>query len=140
MKYWINTVTKNHVLVGVKGGFTQAEHGKDTKLKNLAMGDYIVFYSPKTEYKGGKVLQLFTAFGQIADKVPFQVEMNPKFKPWRRRVNFFECSEVSIRGLIDSLEFIKNKKYWGFQFRKGLFEIGKSDMSLIAEAMGVNIK
>lgn len=49
MKFWINTISKNHVLKGVEGGFTQADHGKNTRLKALAKGDYIIFYSPKTE-------------------------------------------------------------------------------------------
>lgn len=63
MKYWINTVSKNHVLIGFDGGFTQANHSKNSRLKNLAKGDYIIFYSPRTEFKGGKPLQKFTAIG-----------------------------------------------------------------------------
>jgi hypothetical protein len=35
MKYWINTVSKDHVMVGKKGGFVQAGHGKKTPLKKL---------------------------------------------------------------------------------------------------------
>ena len=38
MKYWINTVSRNHVLIGLNGGFTQADHGKNSRLKNLAKG------------------------------------------------------------------------------------------------------
>ena len=28
MKYWINVISKDHVLAGMEGGFTQATHGK----------------------------------------------------------------------------------------------------------------
>jgi hypothetical protein len=44
--------------------------------------------------------------------------------------------EAPIEPLIDSLDFIINKKQWGFPFRRGLFEIGDADFGRIAEAMG----
>ena len=33
MAYWINTVSRDHVQIGMAGGFTQANHGKATNLK-----------------------------------------------------------------------------------------------------------
>jgi hypothetical protein len=51
MRYWINTVSRDHVQTGVEGGFTQADHGKRTRLKRLERGDRIVFYSPRAEKK-----------------------------------------------------------------------------------------
>ena len=139
MKYWVNTVTKNHIMIGVEGGFTQADHGKDTRLKKLNLGDYIVFYSPRSEIREGEILQSFTAIGRIVDKIPYRVKMKPGFEPWRRKVNFINCRETSIRDLINSLNFIHNKKNWGLPFRHGLFEIGRADMEIIAKAMGVNL-
>lgn len=53
MHYWINTVSRAHVLGGVEGGFTQADHGRNTRLRQLARGDWLVFYSPRTEFRGG---------------------------------------------------------------------------------------
>ena len=44
MRYWVNTVSRDHVQHGVDGGFTQAGHGKATGLKRMAKGDRIVFY------------------------------------------------------------------------------------------------
>src|SRR5438132_735146 len=41
MRYWINTVSRAHVLTGVGGGFTQANHGRATGLRRLAFGDLI---------------------------------------------------------------------------------------------------
>ena len=135
MRYWINTVSRAHVQNGVAGGFTQADHGKSTRLKRLAKGDGLVFYSPRDEMRAGDVVQRFTAIGEIVDDEPYQVEMTPDFHPWRRRMKFHEASETPIQPLIERLEFIKNKKSWGFVFRRGLFEIGEADFRRIAEAM-----
>jgi hypothetical protein len=139
MRYWINTVSRSHVQRGVEGGFTQANHGKITGLKRLANGDRIVFYSPRTDYPDGDPLQRFTAIGSVVDDAPFQVEMSADFHPWRRRVKFDECVEVAIQPLIDSLDFIRNKKSWGVVFRRGLFEIPQADFARIAAACGVSI-
>lgn len=135
MKYWINTVSKDHLQRGIAGGFTQANHGKPTMLKWLHAGDYIVFYSPKTAYEGGEPLQAFTAICRVADDELYQVEMMPNFKPWRRNVDFLDSQEVSIKPLIDDLEFIQDKSKWGYKFRFGMFEISEHDFKLIAQAM-----
>jgi hypothetical protein len=135
MRYWVNTVSRSHVQNGVAGGFTQADHGKNSRLKRLSKGDGIVFYSPRTEFQAGEPLQHFTAIGEIVDEAPYQVEMTADFHPWRRRVTFLPSVEAPIHPLIEQLEFIRNKKIWGFIFRRGLFEIGESDFNAIARAM-----
>ena len=137
--YWVNTVSRDHVLVGVKGGFTQANHGKKTRLEQLSKGDYLVFYSAKDSLEGKALVQAFTALGQVSDDKPYQVEMTPTFHPWRRQLTFFESTEASIRPLIEELDFIPNKKRWGFPFMRGLFEIDKADFEKIALAMKVAI-
>ncbi len=140
MKYWINTVSKDHVMHGVEGGFTQANHGSPHNLKRMSKGDYIVFYSPKIQFKDGKPLQNFTAIGKCLDDEPYQAEMSPDFHPWRRNVKFLKCKEASIKNLINKLSFIKDKQKWGFPFRRGMFEIPKNDFLIISEAMEAEIK
>ena len=135
MKYWINTISRNHVQRGVEGGFTQAGHGKAAGLKRLSKGDWIVFYSPKTAYLDGEPLQAFTAIGQVRVEELYQVEMAPDFVPWRRRVDFEKCVETPIRPLIGDLSFIVDKTHWGYKFRFGLFEIPQADFELIRGAM-----
>jgi hypothetical protein len=135
LRYWVNTISREHVQRGIAGSFTQADHGKNTRLKRLAKGDRIVFYSPRTEFRGGEQLQAFTAIGEITDDEPYQVTMTPDFHPWRRRVAFSPCTEVPVQPLIADLTFIKNKTQWGFPFRRGLFEISEDDFRLIASAM-----
>ena len=122
---------------GVKGGFTQANHGKKTVLSRLSVGDWIVFYSPKTAYEGGETFQAFTAIGQVADDELYQVEMVPGFVPWRRNLKFYECQEAPIRPLIGELSFIQDKTHWGYKFRFGMFEIPEADFLKIKSTMSV---
>ena len=120
---------------GVAGGYTQANHGKPYILKRLKMGDWILFYSPKTSYENGEQLQAFTAIGQVKDEELYQVEMSPGFVPFRRNVDFKTCREAHIRPLIDELSFITDKTHWGYKFRFGLFEIPEVDFEIISRAM-----
>ncbi len=96
MKYWINTISRDHVMRGVSGGFTQANHGNANNLKRMAVGDWIIFYSPKTSYQDGEPLQAFTAIGQVRDEELYQGEMAHGFIAWRRNVDFKKCHEVQI--------------------------------------------
>jgi hypothetical protein len=137
LRCWVNTISRDHVLTGVAGGFTQAGHGKSSGLKRLAAGDRIVFYSPKTSLDGGEKLQAFTAVGRVADDELYRVEMAPGFVPWRRNVVFVPSSEAPIAPLLEELGFIKDKQRWGYVFRFGLFEIPCTDFELIGRAMGV---
>jgi len=140
LKYWINTVSREHVLIGTKGGFTQADHGKPTRLGRLAKGDLVVFYSPRTAFRAGEPLQCFTALGRISDEEPYQATMGPSFCPWRRRMMFLPSQPASIQPLITALDFIKDKKRWGFPFRRGLFEVHERDFMRIAKAMKARLR
>jgi EVE domain len=131
----VNTVSRDHVLAAVEGGFTQAGHGKPSGLKRLSAGDSLVFYSPKTTLRGGTPVQAFTAIGLVADDEPYQVLMSPDFRPWRRNVKFSRCIEAPITPMIEELSFIKNKRRWGYAFRFGLFQIPSTDFELIKRAM-----
>jgi len=133
--YWMNTVSRGHVTRGVAGGFTQANHGKPHMLRRMARDDWIVFYSPKTDYPHGDPLQAFTAIGRVADDEVYQEDFDPQFQPWRRRVEFLPCTETPIRPLIDELDFIENKAQWGFRFRSGVFKIDARDFAVIRAAM-----
>jgi hypothetical protein len=136
VKYWLNVVSREHVLLGVAGGFTQAQHGKPTGLRRLSRGDGIVFYSPRTAM-GGPPLRHFTAVGRVSDEEVYQVEMRHDFHPWRRNVAFLECQEAPIEPLIPLLQFIPDKQRWGFPLRRGLLEIPSEDFHFITDAMGV---
>jgi hypothetical protein len=131
MAYWINTVSKDHVLRGRSGGFTQANHGKPYMLRKMQKGDWIIFYSPKREFVGKEPLQAFTAIGQVTDGEPYQAEMAADFHPWRRNMQFYDCHETPIKPLIPNLQFIEDKIHWGYKFRFGVFAINRDDFDLI---------
>jgi len=134
-KYYIVVVSKDHVLNGVKGGFMQANHGKAPSLKKLRKDDWVIFYSPKQSYSGNEPLQAFTAIGQVKDEELYLHKMTEDFIPYRRNVNFYDCTETPIAPLINHLDFIENKKIWGFKFRFGFFGIQQHDFELIMEEM-----
>ena len=135
MKYWINTISQDHVMVGKESGFVQAGHGKEAPLKKLQPGDYMIFYSPKTSLQNGKPVHAFTAVAKIKQGDVYQVVVNENFQPYRRDAVYEQCQEVSIKPLVEQLEFIKNKKHWGLRFRSGLFEIDSHDFELIYRLM-----
>lgn len=136
-RYWINTVSRDHVLVAIEGGFTQADHGKGTRLSRLRRGDKIAFYSPRTAMGSGETLQEFTGLATVTGEAPYQVETSADFHPWRLEVEFADLTPASIRPLIEELSFISDPKRWGLPFRRGLFEVEARDMDLIRTAMAV---
>lgn len=139
VNFWVNTVSKEHVLRGIEGGFTQADHGKVIRIRRLNRGDLIVFYSPRTAFQSGDLLQAFTAIGRIEDDEPYQVEMTPTFHPWRRRAQFFASEEALAKPLVPVLDFVANKGKWGLYFRRGLFQIPEADFQCISEAMKAQV-
>jgi len=134
-RYWIVVVSKDHAIRGMAGGFMQACHGKSAPLRRMSKNDWVIFYSPKNAMNGDEKCQAFTAIGQAADTDIYQVEMSRNFIPFRRNVKFYHCQQISILPLIEKLEFITNKKSWGFQLRLGFFEIKENDFNLIASSM-----
>lgn len=134
-KYWVTVVSKDHIKRGVAGSFMQANHGKSGSLKKLHANDWVIFYSPKVTYEGDEKLQAFIAIGQVADEKLYQHKMSDDFIPYRRNVKYYSCKDVPIVPLIGSLDFIRDKKAWGFRFRFGFFEIGERDFNLLKEKM-----
>ena len=135
-RYWVNTVSQEHVQIGTAGGFTQADHGSPARLRRLSRGDVLVFYSPRTAMRGGTPLQRFTAIGVVADDEPYQVQMSETFHPWRRRLDVLQSADVAAKPLVEQLSFVKDPQRWGLPFRRGLFEVPAADLQVIADAMG----
>lgn len=133
---WVNTVSRSHVLRGVAGGFTQANHGKPHALRRMRRGDWIVFYSPRTDYPEGAPLQAFTAIGQVTDEDAYQVTVSADFQPWRRDVRFLDCQEAPIRPLLETLHLTQGRTSWGYVFRRGVIEIDDHDLRILRDAMG----
>lgn len=135
IKYWIIVASKDHVKTGIEQGIAQACHGKASPLKRMRKGDFVIYYSGKQLFGKPDKCQEFTAIGQVEDDEVYHYQMTPDFCPSRRNISFFESNDVSIIPLIERLEFIKNKKRWGYLFRFGFFEIRQHDFELIASKM-----
>jgi len=135
MRYWIVVASKDHVARGTAGGFVQANHGKQAALKRMAVDDWIICYSPKQTFTGSELCQAFTAIGQIADDKIYQYQMTDTFIPFRRNVKYYESTDAPIASLIEYLDFITNKKSWGYPFRFGFLEISEHDFNLIKSKM-----
>jgi hypothetical protein len=137
--YWIGVASRDHVRRGVSGGFCQLGHGSMHAVRRLSPGDWIVYYSPRSQLDGGEPVQAFTAIGRIAPAEAYQADMGSGFVAGRRDVDFLECGEAPIRPLVDRLGFIANKKNWAYPFRFGLLSVSQEDFRLIAEAMGASL-
>lgn len=137
MSNWIAVACKEHVQKGRASGFMQVCHGKGAPLQRLKQGDRVVYYSPTVTFGGKEKLQSFTAIGKIQEGEPFQANMGNGFFPFRRNVLWLKSQDAPIKSLIHELDFTKNKKNWGYQFRFGLIAINEHDMQLIANVMKI---
>src|SRR5882762_2653804 len=131
MKYWIIVASKDHIARGIAGGFMQANHGKQASLKRIKANDWVLIYSPKQTMNGTEPCKAFTAIGQADGDEIYQHQMSEDFIPWRRNINFYQSAEVPIVPLINELDFIINKKSWGYAFRFGFLKIEEHDFELI---------
>jgi predicted RNA-binding protein len=134
-KYWIATISKEHAQRAINGGFIQVCHGKEAPLKRMQKEDYILIYSSKITMEGNEKCQSFTALGKVVDDEVYAFQMTENFIPFRRNIQFMDANEVSILPLIENLEFIPNKKSWGYPFRYGFFEINENDFNFITSKM-----
>lgn len=138
-KYWIGVASHEHVKNGIAEGIAQVCHGKGGPLKRMTPGDWIIYYSPVELFGQKTPCQKFTAIGTINENDPYEFCMSKDFIPWRRDVTFMKAKDISIKPLIASLTFIKNKTRWGFPFRRGCFEIPEQDFQLLARNMGIKL-
>lgn len=113
MRYGIGVASREHVRLGMKGGFAQFSHGKLGPARRLSQGDWVVYYSGKEKFSEPELCQKFTAIGQVVDSEPVRVRQFPGFNPYRRKIKYRKAREADIRPLIERLSFIKNKSRWG---------------------------
>jgi hypothetical protein len=134
-RYWIGVVSASHVCRGVEGGFAQLCHGKAAPLRRMQSGDWLIYYSPRTDMRNGEPLQAFTAIGQVQDDNIYEYRMSDSFVPFRRNIRYTDCKETKISSLLEQLSFTRGVKSWGYPFRMGHFEISQQDFRVIADAM-----
>ncbi len=137
---WVGVVSRAHVLRGVAGGFAQLCHGKHGPLARMNVGDWLVYYSPKTDFPDGAPLRAFTALGRVVGENAYAFDMGSGFVPYRRDIAYLkEVREVPIRDVASELEFITSRGNWGMLARRGHFEIEMADLHRIAIAMSARV-
>lgn len=137
MKAWVGVVSRSHVLRGVAGGFAQLCHGKCGPLTRMSVGDWLVYYSPRTDYPSGMPLRAFTALGRVVGEAAYEVDMGRGFVPYRRDIAYVKgARQARLSELVSTLEFVTKRTSWGLLARRGHFEIGQRDLRRIAAAMG----
>lgn len=134
-RFWVNTVSLDHVEAAAAGGFTQADHGARTRLGRPRPGDEMVFSSPRTSLQQGTPVRQFTALATITGEEPYQVLVSDTFRPWRLTAAFRPVTPVDAKSLVDELSFISDPSHWGLPFRRGLFTIPEADFVRIAARM-----
>lgn len=139
-RYWIGVASKDHVLRGVKDGAAMLNHGKLAPLKKMKAGDFLIYYAPKITLGDEKPFQKFVAVGKIKTSEPYQVKLSENFSPFRLDIEYLPGDDADIKPLIEALEFIKNKKSWGYAFRFGQIEISEKDFDLICKAMKAQVR
>lgn len=138
-RYWLGVVSRRHVERGVAGGFAQVCHGKRAPLERMRVGDWLVYYSPRTDMEGGAPLQAFTAIGRVTGDTVYEHAMTADFVPHRRDVRYVPCRSAPILPLVPRLSFVKDPKRWGFPLRRGVLSLTADDFALIARAMDARI-
>jgi hypothetical protein len=108
-------------------------------MARIKPGDGIVYYSPRTEMRGGETVQGFTAIGTVRAGEPYPFDMGGGLMPHRRDVTFAAAHDAPIRPLLERLSFTRGRKSWGAAFRYGILEMTADDFALIAAAMGADI-
>jgi len=133
---WIAVASAEHARRGGEGGFIQVSHGKLAPLKRVAPGDRLAVYAPTVTMGGKDKCQAFILIGVVRAGEPYQVTMSEDFKPFRRDVEWKSRKEAPIAPLLETLDFTKGRRNWGYQLRFGLFAVSDHDIELIAQAMG----
>jgi hypothetical protein len=132
---FIGVVSRSHVARGVAGGFAQLCHGKHAPLARMRPGDFLVYYSPRTDLDAGEPLRAFTAMGRVTGEASYRFDMGDGFVPHRREIAYFRAREVLLDTITRELHFTQTP--WGLAARRGHFEIDAHDLDVIARAMEV---
>lgn len=135
VKYWVTVASHDHILMGIKGGFAQACHGKAGPWRRTQPGDWLICYSPKERYEceipasNTNKYQKFTAIGQVLSSAPYEGMVKKGVTYHRVDVDFIkQYKEVpwdEVKGQI---------KFAGL-LRFGFMEIDEDDFALIKGKM-----
>jgi hypothetical protein len=135
VRYWLGVVSRGHVERGVAGGFAQLCHGRAAPLLRMRRGDWLIYYSPKTELRpDAPRLQAFTALGRVTGQRVYEFDMGDGRVPHRRDVVYEAVRAVPLEALKGELHLV-TRADWALQLRRGHVELDGHDFELIAAAL-----
>ena len=137
-RYWIGVAARDHVKAAEAGGFCQFCHGRQAPARRLCEGDGLVYYSPRESMSAAAAVRAFTAIGRVRAGDAYRAAQSGGFTPWRRDVAYWPANDAPAAPLLDHLSFAAHGANYGWQMRKGLFEITGDDFRAIMAAMGVS--
>jgi hypothetical protein len=134
-RHWLAVACRNHVRIGVGGGFAQVCHGRRGPLSTMRANDWLIYYSPGHGLGERGTLKAFTALGRVVDNNVEQVRVNDEFIPWRRSVQYeTKIVDVAVAELKDRLALTQSRN-WGYSLRRGLLPLASTDFEIISLAM-----
>ncbi|ALS00356.1 hypothetical protein ATZ33_02865 [Enterococcus silesiacus] len=132
MNYWIGVASKDHVALGVAGGFCQLCHGKSAPLNKMKAGDWLIYYAPKQSLKIKEPCQEFIALGQVLPGETYSFEMAPGFVPFRKNIDFLKkIQPVPLQAVAQFRlwqEYRSRLRFGHFQIPEELFDFIVSGM------------
>jgi hypothetical protein len=133
----IGVIHRRQVEFARAEGLVAFGHGKRPLVANLAVGDTVIYYAPRTE-PDGEPVQAFVAHATVTGEAPYERDFGVMGTGWVRAAAYDDVAEVPVRPLLDRLEFLARRgRNWGMAFRGGRFAISEGDHRLIAGAMGL---
>lgn len=140
-KNWIVVARAEHARLGRHStpGFMQVCHGKLAPLKRVSPGDRVAYYAPTVGYGAKDSFQSFVSIGIVQSGEPYAFDTGGGFVSCRRDVNYLASKEACIRPLLDDLDFVEDRRHWGYKFRFGLFQVSDHDIRRIAQAMQADL-
>lgn len=136
MAFLIGVIHQKQVEIARSKGVVAFSKGRAAAVRNLNIGDKVVFYSPRSDFEGDPV-RCFTGHATVTGDSAYEIDFMPGARGFVRDAAFDDVTEVPVKPMLEDLSFIKNPSHWGMAFRMGKFSIPEGDYRLIAQAMGV---
>jgi predicted RNA-binding protein len=139
-KFWVFPITQNNLLICLDKGILGARGNNASRLRNMEVGDIIIFYVSRINIKSYSPVREFFSTAKCMGK-PFEsgVSIWPGYSgdafPFRIPIEVIDRKRCKIVDIINQLSFIKNKGNWGSAFLGGARLISEEDFFIIKKTM-----
>lgn len=129
-RYFLFIASHDHLMHAIANGFIQQRYLN--RFRDVHKGDYVVLYATKLNYNGKTPYRKFVGIGKVISDEIFEIPHGTNMY-YRMMVKYKKYHEKDLSNIIDQLEFIKNKKNYGFYFIRGKRELSEADYNTIAK-------